>query len=364
MHPLHPWGWDAAWERASLSLDSESPSLELVRILEVRRDGLSAAGADHAVHGDLTVVVPGRFRHDTASAGDLPAAGDFARVEPVPGERKAVLHSLLPRRSVLVRRFAGRKRTDEARDVDLQVIVANVDHVLILSSLDADFSARRIERFLAQVWEGGAQPVVVLTKADLCTDVASRVAEAEASAPGVPVLAVAAARGEGLDRFVPYLREGRTSALVGSSGVGKSTLVNALLGSDVQVVRAMREHDQTGQHTTTSRRLFLVPGRGVVVDTPGMRELGLWHAGEGVSEAFHDVEEASRDCRFRDCTHAAEPGCAVRGAVESGALDAGRVDSWRHLQREVAFQEAKERKRVRRMRADSKRPDAPAAGDE
>ncbi|MCG3134171.1 MAG: putative ribosome biogenesis GTPase RsgA [Planctomycetes bacterium] len=382
MHPLQPWGWDAAWERAAASLsDLANTTRTLVRILEVRRDGLVAADAHvndapvtdahvndshpndaRAERGDLAVTVPGRFRHDAESNDDFPAAGDFAFVDPVPNERKAVLRALLPRRSVLVRRFAGRKRAEGARDADLQVIVANVDHVFVLSSLDADFSPRRIERFLAQVWEGGAQPVVVLTKADLCGDVASRVAEAEAASPGVPVIAVAAARGEGLDRLAPFLREGKTSALVGSSGVGKSTLLNALFGRDVQLVRAMREHDQTGQHTTTSRRLFLVPGRGVVIDTPGMRELGLWHAGDGVSETFHDVEELGGACRFRDCTHRTEPGCAVAEAVAAGALDEERVAAWRHLQRELAFQESKERKRVRKLRGDTRRPDEGAGG--
>lgn len=345
MHPLDSLGWDAALDRAFAPHASDSPNLEPARILEVRRDScLITTGRD-----DLVADLSGRLRHGAAVQSDLPAAGDFVVALPRRIEGRATIRAILPRRSHLARRFAGRKRLETARDTDVQVVVANVDHVLVLSSLNADFSPRRLERFLSQVWEGGAQPVVVLTKADLCDDVAARVAAAEAVAPGVPVHAVSAKLGDGLAAFAGYLRPGRTAALVGSSGVGKSTLVNALFGEDVQVVREIREHDDTGQHTTTSRRLVRLPGRGAVIDTPGMRELGLWESEGGVAETFSDVEDLAASCRFRDCGHATEPGCAVRSAIESGAMPEDRLTSWHHLQRELRFAASKERKRARAL---------------
>jgi ribosome biogenesis GTPase len=190
----------------------------------------------------------------------------------------------------------------------------------------------------------------VLTKADLCEDADARRAEVEAVAPGVPVHAISALRGEGLAPLAPYLEPGRTSALVGSSGVGKSTLVNALAGGDVQTVRAIREHDDTGVHTTTARRLIPLAGRGCLVDTPGMRELGLCDSEEGLDATFSDVSSLAPQCRFRDCTHENEPGCAVLAAVQSGALAEERLESFRHLRRELRFVAAKERKRERAMR--------------
>jgi len=227
---------------------------------------------------------------------------------------------------------------------------------LLVASLNADLSLRRIERYLASAWESGAQPVVVLTKADMCEEVEERVAEVEAIAFGVPVHAISALTGQGLDAVRAHLAPGRTAVLLGSSGVGKSTLVNALAGREIMTVREIRD-DDTGKHTTTHRELILMPDGALILDTPGMRELGLWDASAGVASTFSDLEALFAQCRFDDCRHKSEPGCAVRAALEDGTLEPSRWESWRKLQKELRFEHNKEnwqarmetrRERVRR----------------
>jgi ribosome biogenesis GTPase len=241
---------------------------------------------------------------------------------------------VLTRRTAFSRRAAGRW-TDE------QIVAANVDTVLLVTSLNRDFNLRRIERYLALAWESGANPVVVLNKADLSADPGAWRLETASATAGVPVVITSAARGDGLSDLAEIVRNGGTTALLGSSGVGKSTLINALLGDSRQHVREIREGDDRGRHGTTSRQLFLVPGGGVLIDTPGMRELQLWDAQSGLEHAFADIDELARTCRFRDCSHDAEPGCAVTGAVAEGRLDSGRLDSYRRLQREERFLESR-----------------------
>jgi ribosome biogenesis GTPase len=283
--------------------------------------------------GELSAELSGRFAFE-ADHGEYPVAGDWVAVAARPEERSATIHAVLPRRTAFVRKAAGDTIAE-------QVVAANVDSVFLVTSLNADFNLRRLERYLATAWESGAQPVIVLTKADLCDEVDELVFEVESIAFGVPVHAVSAVTGRGLDDVRLYLGPGRTAVLLGTSGVGKSTLVNALAGEELLATQEIREDDARGRHTTTHRELVLLPGGGLILDTPGMRELGLWDASEGVSGAFEDVEELFADCRFSDCAHEAEPGCAVRGALADGTLDEARWDSYVKLQRELAHLERK-----------------------
>lgn len=361
MHSLTPWGWDAAWQAAFVPYAARS--LEPGRVTQQHRDHVVVVAASC---GETRAELPGRLFHGAATVAHAPVVGDFvALARPAVGP--PVVDAVLPRRTALTRRDTGRERRLAYRASDIEAVVANVDFVLVLTSLNSDFSPRRIERFLAQTWEGGAQPVVVLTKADLSAEVDARLAATVAVSPGVPVHAVSALRAEGLGALAPYLAAGRTSAFVGSSGVGKSTLLNAIAGRDLQLVRAIREHDDTGVHTTTARHLFLLPGGACVIDTPGIRELGLHDAAAGVETAFSDVATLAERCRFRDCGHAAEPGCAVRAAVDGGSLPGDRLESYRHLRRELAFTAAKERKReraIRKAQPDGRRARERSAADD
>ncbi len=277
--------------------------------------------------GELTAEVLGKWRHTARSPAEFPAVGDWvgvARRE----EDKATIHALLPRRSKFTRQVAG-FRTDE------QVIAANIDTLFLVNGLDGDFNLRRLERYLTLAWDSGAAPVIVLNKADQCPEVEERVAEVEGIAFGVPIHPVSALEGQGLEALSPYLGAGRTVAVVGSSGVGKSTLTNSLLGQQRLKVTAVREDDSRGRHTTSHRELVLLAQGGLIVDTPGMRELQLWADEEDLSEGFGDVEELATRCRFGDCRHQREPGCAVRAAVNQGKLDEGRLESYFKLKREI-----------------------------
>jgi ribosome biogenesis GTPase len=284
--------------------------------------------------GELTAQVSGRLVHE-AESGGMPAVGDWVALAARPAERAATIHAVMPRRTAFVRRAADSVATE-------QVVAANVDVALLVASMNADLNARRLERYLATAWQSGAEPVVVLTKADLSDDPAWEVAEAESVAFGAPVLAVSVVTGEGLDALTAHVRPFETSVLVGSSGVGKSSLVNALAGEARMAVGEIREDDARGRHTTTHRELIRLPSGALILDTPGMRELGLLDAGDGLSATFEDIEALAEQCRFSDCGHTNEPGCAVREALESGALDVGRWKSFGKLQRELAFQARKE----------------------
>ena len=289
--------------------------------------------------GEASAEVAGRLRHEAAGTGELPAAGDWVALEQPPGAVRGVIHALLPRRTKLSRNVAWAE-TDE------QVIGANVDVVFVLTALTGDLSLRRLERYLTTIWESGAEPAVALTKADLCDDVVSALVAAESVAIGVPVHVVSSVTGLGVDEVRAYANGSRTIAFLGSSGVGKSTLLNRLLGEEVQTVQEVRS-DGRGRHTTSRRELVLLPGGGLVLDTPGMRELQLWDADAGIDAAFEDVEQFALACRFSDCRHEREPGCAVLAAVDEGTLELDRLRSWRKLQRELRALELKQNQRLR-----------------
>jgi ribosome small subunit-dependent GTPase A len=289
---------------------------EPARVARVDRGLLIVLAAD----GEQRVH-PAAALHDEAGVAS-PAVGDWIAL------RGELAVAVLPRRSAFTRTVAG--RTSAA-----QVVAANLDAVLVVDALAGAARVRRVERYLAVAWSSGATPVVVLTKADLCDDVAAAVAEVAEDALGVEVLAVSSVTGEGLDAVRAVLGPGRTAAMVGPSGVGKSSLLNALAGRTVAPTQVVRESDGRGRHTTTARELHLLPGGGLLVDTPGMRELALYDDLEGVDTAYADVVEQAASCRFRDCEHRTEPGCAVAAAIDDGTLDPARLLAWRKLQREA-----------------------------
>ena len=272
----------------------------------------------------------GKLRLAAEKGADWPAVGDWVALELHGTNSPAMIREVLARRSKFVRKVAGKKIAE-------QVLAANVDVALLVCALDADFSPRRVERYLAQCWESGAKLVIVLNKADACDRARDRADEMEHAALGVEVCVVSAKTGEGFGKLNEFLKMGQTVVLLGSSGVGKSTIANRLLGAAVQEVREVRESDSKGRHTTTARELFVLPCEALLMDTPGMREFQLWDAEEGVAQTFTDIDELAAHCRFGDCQHEGEPGCAVLTAVDEGTLDPARLENWRKLLREQAF---------------------------
>ncbi|AVH61062.1 MULTISPECIES: ribosome small subunit-dependent GTPase A [Streptomyces] len=350
---LLPYGWDADWE-AEFTPFAEQGLLP-GRVVRVDRGQCDVVTTGGVIRADTEFVVP-------RDPMKVVCTGDWVAVDPE-GSDPRYVRTLLPRRTAFVRSTSS-KRSEG------QVLATNVDHVVICVSLAVELDLGRIERFLALAmscssgeallhksalsWESGAQPVVVLTKADLVPDAVTLghlVQDVETTAPGVPVLPVSSSKGEGLDVLEAVLAGG-TSVLLGQSGAGKSTLANALLGEDVMDVRAARDVDGKGRHTTTTRNLLVLPGGGVLIDTPGLRGVGLWDAETGVGQVFSEIESLAAECRFHDCAHAAEPGCAVLSAVESGVLPERRLDSYRKLLREnqriVAKTDARVRAEIRR----------------
>lgn len=326
---LESLGWGPDLGLALSQLSASSPlSLVPGRVVRQARGLLSVQTADRL----YLARTAGRLLHQAAGIEALPTVGDWVALTLPAGEGEALLQAVLPRRSVLVRREAGSEHEG-------QLIAANFDVVFLVAGLDGDFNPRRIERALAVAWKSGATPVVLLSKADLHEDTGVRVEEVRALAPGVSVLALSAQTGAGLDEVRARLPPGKTGVLLGSSGVGKSTLVNRLLEEERLATQSVRVEDNKGRHTTTHRELFLLPHGGLLIDGPGVRELGLWGEEEGVQQAFDDVLALAAGCRFSDCRHQREPGCAVRAEVEAGRLSQERLDNFEKLQREQAHRE-------------------------
>jgi ribosome biogenesis GTPase / thiamine phosphate phosphatase len=311
---LDALGWNA--ELASAFEQLQDDNLFPARIAAQHRGEFALL----AEEGEVRARAAGRLFYAHEVGGQLPAVGDWVAVTP-----PATIASILPRRSAFIRKNAGQDSTE-------QVLAANVDAAFLLAGLDDDFSLRRLERYITIAWESGAMPVIVLTKADLTPDVAEAVLAVETVAIGVPVHPVSNITGDGLAALDPYLEPGQTVVLLGSSGVGKSTLLNRLAGAEVMLTREVAA-DGTGRHTTTHRELVQLPEGGMVIDTPGLRELQFWEG--DLTAAFEDLEALALECKFRNCAHKQEPGCAILAAVDSGTLELDRLRSWRKLQREL-----------------------------
>ncbi len=321
---LERLGWNASWGRAFASMQSRGfvPG----RVTAQHKNSYRV----YFENGEIVARVTGKLLHEAEQSGILPVVGDWIALRLANDQSSASIHAVLPRKSKFSRKIAG-SVTQE------QVAAANVDTVFLVQGLDGDFNPRRLERYLVMAWDSGAAPVIILSKKDICVEIDQKLYEVSSVSAGVPVHAISSVTGEGLEQLEAYTHNGRTIALLGSSGAGKSTLINRLLNEERQKIQEVRSSDSKGRHTTTRRELLLLPSGGCVIDTPGMRELQLWSAPDGMIHAFPEIAEVAAHCRFDNCRHNAEPDCAVKQALIDGALDPERFENFQKLQRELEY---------------------------
>ena len=315
---LEQWGASEQYYKIA----SVHPEYELGRVISQEKD-LFRLVMDKE---ECMARVSGKFRYNVSAISEFPSVGDFVLVEHSFKDDVALIHKVLQRKSVFIRKAAGKNCME-------QVVAANIDTIFLCMALNGDFNIRRLERYLSIAWDSGAVPVIILTKIDLCDDLQAKRFEIENVAVGVPVMEPSGLTGDGLQQIKQYLQKTKTVAFIGSSGVGKSTLINRLLGEECLKTNTIRKDDK-GRHTTTHRELFLIPDSGMVIDTPGM-----WKAGKGIEHAFSDIEKLAEKCRFHNCTHTSEPGCAVRAAMEDGMIDEERLKAYKKLKAEHSYME-------------------------
>jgi ribosome biogenesis GTPase / thiamine phosphate phosphatase len=333
---LDDLGWSPFFQQHFQAL--KAPDSVPGRIISESRDSFQV----YCQCGELTARISGKMRYPESENKLYPAVGDWVVIMPLINERKGIIQAVLPRKSKFSRKVAG-DRTEE------QIVSANIDTVFIVNGLDGgrNLNLRRIERYLTLAWNSGAAPVIVLNKVDLCHDAAAFIRSVEDIAPGVSIHAVSAREHIGLDVLGNYLTKGKTTAFLGSSGVGKSALINSLLGENKVETGDVREGDRMGRHTTTKRELILLPAGGIVIDTPGMREIQMWAGDEDLQGAFSEIEELAQECRFSDCSHNLEADCAVKAAIERGDLAPARLENYRKLQKELKYLASREEGSIR-----------------
>jgi len=350
MLDLKALGWGAFFQKEFESV--QEPGLAAGRIaIENKQQYLI-----YTQQGELRGEVSGKLLYEARSSADLPKVGDWVVISAMEAEGKAIIHNILPRKSKFSRKTVG-KKTDE------QIIATNIDIVFIVQGLDSNFNLRRLERYLVMAYENGARPVIILNKTDLCRDYPAKIAEVKQIAFDVPILGISAKTGYGIEKMREFIKEGLTFAFIGSSGVGKSTIINKLLGQELLKIREVRQKDSKGRHTTAKREMIVLPQGGVLIDTPGMREMQLWSASEGLGDTFADIEQLGKQCHFSDCSHTQEKGCAVIAAVKAGKISEERYKSYMKLQRELKHLTVKqdqksylaEKERMKKLHKDFRR---------